>query len=101
MRHFSWPGNVRELLNRVQRAAVVAEDALITPEDLDLVHVSQTPLGRASLGSARVAAEREAVIGCLRECRFNVSECARRLKVSRITIYRLCKKHGLSLDQLR
>ncbi len=101
MRHFSWPGNVRELLNRVQRAAVVAEDALITPEDLDLIHVSQMPLGRASLGSARVAAEREAVISCLRECHFNVSECARRLKVSRVTIYRLCKKHGLSLDQLR
>jgi DNA-binding NtrC family response regulator len=101
MRNFGWPGNVRELLNRVQRAAVVAEDALITPEDLDLGHVSQTPLGRASLGSARVAAEREAVISCLRECHFNVSECARRLKVSRVTIYRLCKKHRLALDQLR
>ncbi|MBT2116268.1 DNA-binding NtrC family response regulator [Dyella sp. SG562] len=101
MRHFGWPGNVRELLNRVQRAAVVAEDALITPEDLDLAHVSQMPSGRATLGSARVAAEREAVISCLRECHFNVSECARRLKVSRVTIYRLCKKHGLALEQLR
>ncbi|MGO4701856.1 sigma 54-interacting transcriptional regulator [Dyella sp. 2RAB6] len=101
MRHFGWPGNVRELLNRVQRAAVVAEDALITPEDLDLAHVSQMPSGRATLGGARVAAEREAVISCLRECHFNVSECARRLKVSRVTIYRLCKKHGLALEQLR
>ncbi|MFC4763852.1 sigma-54 dependent transcriptional regulator [Dyella koreensis] len=101
MRHFAWPGNVRELLNRVQRAAVVAEDALITADDLDLADVPHMLEARTSLGSARVAAERDAVINCLRECRFNISECARRLKVSRVTIYRLCKKHRLALDDLR
>jgi len=101
MLDFSWPGNVRELLNRVQRAAVVAEDALISVNDLDLADVLTKQAARSSLGSTRVAAERDAVIACLRESRFNVSECARRLKVSRVTIYRLCKKHQLALDELR
>ncbi|WP_199101007.1 sigma-54 dependent transcriptional regulator, partial [Dyella sp. ASV21] len=101
MLDFAWPGNVRELLNRVQRAAVVAEDALISVEDLDLSDVLSRQAARSSLGSTRVAAERDAVIACLRESRFNVSECARRLKVSRVTIYRLCKKHQLALDELR
>ena len=101
MQEFAWPGNVRELLNRVQRAAVVAEDTLISVEDLDLSDVMSRQAARSSLGSTRVAAERDAVIACLRESRFNVSECARRLKVSRVTIYRLCKKHQLALDELR
>ncbi|WP_243050833.1 sigma-54 dependent transcriptional regulator [Dyella sp. RRB7] len=101
MLDFAWPGNVRELLNRVQRAAVVAEDALITVDDLDLAEVLTKQTAHSSLGSTRVAAERDAVIACLRESRFNVSECARRLKVSRVTIYRLCKKHQLALDELR
>jgi DNA-binding NtrC family response regulator len=99
MHAFSWPGNVRELLNRVQRAAVLAEGSLIQPDDLDLPSVaSDAPAG---LDRARVDAERETVIASLRASRFNVSECARRLQVSRVTIYRLCKKHRLELEALR
>ncbi|TCV92172.1 DNA-binding NtrC family response regulator [Luteibacter rhizovicinus] len=100
MNAFSWPGNVRELMNRVQRAAVVADDALITPEDLELTGEQLTGTND-SLGSARISAEREAIMDCLRASAFNVSECARRLRVSRVTVYRLCKKHQLTLDQLR
>ena len=101
MRGFGWPGNVRELLNRVQRAAVVAEGTLISAADLDLLDApSSVPL-RPSLGLTRVSAEREAVLNCLRESRYNISECARRLNVSRVTVYRLCKKHRLELGGLR
>ncbi|KRE96511.1 Fis family transcriptional regulator [Frateuria sp. Soil773] len=105
MRQFAWPGNVRELLNRVQRAAVVAEGAMIEAGDLDLPH-GGSENGRADeepagLGQARTMAERDAIIACLRESRFNISECARRLRISRVTVYRLCKKHRLALDDLR
>lgn len=100
LRDFSWPGNVRELLNRVQRAAVVAEGTQINVSDLDLQDA--LPLGRSpsSLGLTRTSAERDAVVACLRETQFNISECARRLKVSRVTIYRLCKKHQLVLEDM-
>jgi len=101
MRAFAWPGNVRELLNRVQRAAVVADATLISVADLDLQDLPLTNANRSSLGLTRVTAEREAVEICLRESRFNISECARRLKVSRVTVYRLCKKHQLVPAQLR
>ena len=100
MNNFAWPGNVRELMNRVQRAAVIADDALITPDDLEL-NADLPGLDRDSLGSARTSAEREAIVDCLRASAFNISECARRLRVSRVTVYRLCKKHQLALDQLR
>jgi DNA-binding NtrC family response regulator len=101
LRRYAWPGNVRELLNRVQRAAVVAEGALINAGDLDLDDMQLTSGGRSSLGLTRVSAEREAVLNSLRESHFNISECARRLGVSRVTVYRLCKKHKVVLDELR
>ncbi|WP_077440025.1 sigma-54 dependent transcriptional regulator [Rhodanobacter sp. C01] len=100
LRGFAWPGNVRELINRVQRAAVMTESSLISAADLDLQDL-QLPADRSSLGFSRVAAEREAVLTCLRESHFNISECARRLKVSRVTVYRLCKKHKVALGELR
>jgi two-component system response regulator HydG len=100
LRDFTWPGNVRELLNRVQRAAVVAEGAQISVADLDLQDVVTSRAGHSSLGLTRTSAERDAVVACLRETRFNISECARRLKVSRVTIYRLCKKHQLVLEDM-
>ncbi|WP_425493066.1 sigma 54-interacting transcriptional regulator [Dyella lutea] len=101
MRRYAWPGNVRELINRVQRAAVVAEDAVIGAADLDLSTAVGQGDGVASLDATRVRAEREAILACLRESRFNISECARRLSISRVTVYRLCKKHHLALDELR
>ncbi len=100
MERFSWPGNVRELLNRVQRAAITAEGELISCADLELSPAG-TALEGSQLDSARIHAERETLLSCLQQSQFNVSACARLMRVSRVTIYRLCRKHQLTLDSLR
>ena len=93
-----WPGNVRELLNRVRRAAVVSESELLDASALQLQDAATAGDG---LDEVRVHAEREAILATLRDSGFNISECARRLRVSRVTVYRLCKKHQLELEALR
>lgn len=98
---FDWPGHVRELINRVQRAAVIANGELINAQELGLCGKPQPPAGDGALDTARESAERETILACLRESGFNISETARRLKVSRVTVYRLCRKHKLDLAQLR
>ena len=57
--------------------------------------------GPDGLDDVRILAEREVVLATLRESGFNISECARRLRVSRVTVYRLCRKHHLELDSMR
>lgn len=96
---YAWPGNVRELLNRVRRAAVISRQPLISAADLQLGEEADG--AGECLDKARTLAEREAVLATLRETGFNVSASARRLRVSRPTMYRLCRKHRLSLPDLR
>ncbi|WP_233198612.1 MULTISPECIES: sigma-54 interaction domain-containing protein [Luteimonas] len=98
LRRHPWPGNVRELLNRVRRAAVVAEQALIEPDDLQLGPENAQVV---ALDAHRSRTERGALLDALRETGCNVSATARRLQVSRVTVYRLCRKHGVSLDDMR
>ncbi|MGO3127268.1 MAG: sigma-54 interaction domain-containing protein [Luteimonas sp.] len=98
LRQHAWPGNVRELLNRVRRAAVVAEHALIEPADLQL---GQSNARVVALDHRRDRTERDALLDALRATGCNVSASARRLSVSRVTIYRLCRKHGVSLEAFR
>ena len=93
---YAWPGNVRELINRVRRAMVLAEGRLITPQDLGF---QQAPVHSGdALDDTRVRAERTAICATLEQVRYNVSQAARELGVSRMTLYRLIAKHGIAMS---
>jgi DNA-binding NtrC family response regulator len=84
---YDWPGNVRELINRVQHAVIMSENRLISPADLGLPDISEevTP----TLDEVRASVEREVIEASLRKYQNNVSETARQLGVSRVTLYRM------------
>ncbi len=90
----TWPGNVRELVNRVQRAAVMAEGRFIQPEDLGLDRNAER-IGTISLEDARAAAERLTIRRALSQARNQVSRAALLLGVSRVTLYRLIEKYNI------
>jgi DNA-binding NtrC family response regulator len=96
MHQHDWPGNVRELINRIRRAMVMSEGRLITPGDLGLQTSLDTSLGDA-LEDARIRAECEAIQESLHGHGNNKTLAARDLGVSRMTLYRLMGKHGISL----
>ncbi|MGM0676636.1 MAG: sigma 54-interacting transcriptional regulator [Pseudomonadota bacterium] len=98
IRRHPWPGNVRELINRVRRAMVLCENRFIQPEDLGLEDALENTLPQASLEAVRAEAERKAITRALRTCEGNVSAAARRLNVSRITLYRLARRHDIPLQ---
>ncbi|MFT3757329.1 sigma 54-interacting transcriptional regulator [Thauera sp.] len=84
---YDWPGNVRELVNRVQRAMIMTENRLIGPLDLGLS--SDAEPGMQTLDEIRARIERELIETSLKTHGNNVSETARRLGVSRVTLYRM------------
>jgi two-component system response regulator HydG len=90
-----WPGNVRELENAVESLV-----ALSPPEGLDpaLLPPASGPAAGSTLGlRPRVEAyERGLIVDALRAARGNVSEAARRLGVSRVTLHDKLRKYGLA-----
>ncbi|AWL04972.1 sigma 54-interacting transcriptional regulator [Massilia oculi] len=96
MARYDWPGNVRELINRVRRAMVLAEHRLVMPEDLDLPSAGPICPVREGLGNSRLSAERIAIGESLARSGNNISQAARDLGVSRMTLYRLMAKHAIS-----
>ena len=91
--NYNWPGNVRELINRVRRAIVMAENKLISADDLDLANFTEQQ--SMTLSQAREAAEKRAIEAALLRHRHRLNEAAADLNISRVTLYRLMGQHGL------
>jgi two-component system NtrC family response regulator len=90
-----WPGNVRELENRMRRAVVMAEGARITARDLELEALLPEPPQSPRLEDAVREAERRALDRAWATAGGNVSQASRLLGVSRPTLYKLLRDHGI------
>jgi transcriptional regulator of acetoin/glycerol metabolism len=91
---YHWPGNVRELRNRIDRAVALADGDLIMPGDLFPGQPSINPAPPA-LGEVRQSAEKREIEKALTEADWNVSEAARRLRVSRTTLWDKMRRFGI------
>ncbi len=96
-----WPGNVRELENRVQRAVILAADAYLRPEDLELESAGGTSELLPTLQAARDEAELALIVDSLVRNAGNVTRAARDIDISRPTLHDLIKKHGLDATRYR
>jgi len=84
---YSWPGNVRELRNAMERAALLSRGDMILPEHLprrvrDIADI-KAESDAADTASTMDDIERSVILQALRENRYNRSETARRLGISR------------------
>jgi len=93
---YSWPGNVRELANVLERAQILAENHVITVEDLpeNLLASAASP---EQAGDPRHLSEveRRHVQAVLQEEKGNKVHAARLLGISRRSLYRLIEKYHL------
>src|SRR5262249_1260650 len=110
---YYWPGNVRELRNILERAAILCDGGLITPEHLAIVTapavgsvVERPPAAAHAVGQAvpampaapsgdLAAVERAMIEQALHTARFNKSKAAAALGLTRAQLYVRMRKHGL------
>jgi len=96
---YAYPGNIRQLQHTVQRAVAVARGETIAVDDLPeeiLAAKSPPAISEGSVAAARERAEREMIVATLAKNNGEVSAAAREMQVSRTTMWRLMKKHGIS-----
>ena len=99
MQSWHWPGNVRELLNKIKKAIVMCEKGPLTREDLGLERRSHAR-DLVTIEEARDAAEVRAILNALDASGGRMKTAAEILGISRMTLYRLMKKHDFA-DGLR
>src|SRR5712691_5719074 len=97
---YPWPGNVRELANVIERAMVVCKSSVIVPESLP-PHLCEVRPARLDdepeLPDLSLrAAEREQILRALQASGGKRVEAARRLGLSRRTLYRKLARYGIS-----
>jgi PAS domain S-box-containing protein len=96
---YTWPGNVRELRNTVEYAFVLCNSGGITvghlPPKIVALGAGTCSESPAAPADDRDRVEREALLRALEQSGGNRTETARRLGVSRVTVWKRMKKYGL------
>ena len=96
---YDYPGNVRQLQHIVQRAVAIAQGSVLEVGDLAeevLAPRAAPPLAEGTVAAARERAERDMIAATLARHEGEISAAARELHVSRTTMWRLMKKHGIN-----
>jgi transcriptional regulator with PAS, ATPase and Fis domain len=102
---YDWPGNVRELRNILERALILSDSGRLTGEDFERI----LPVGAGAkaapakpagavvpLAQAEAAFEKQTLEHALLASNGQITEAAKRLRISRATFYKKLSKYGLA-----
>ncbi len=93
---YHWPGNVRELQHAVERAVILSESKILHKESFTLSNVPQNEINLPyrSIGEM----ERDMIRYYMKKEKGNMSVVAKKLGITRQTLYNKLKKYGISQD---
>jgi two-component system, NtrC family, response regulator HydG len=91
--NYPWPGNVRELEHAIEHAFVLCNDRVILPEHLPVYMLG--PALKTGTGENQSGGEMELILDILTQTDWNIAKAARMLSMSRPTLYRKMREHGI------
>ncbi|MEO0108530.1 MAG: sigma-54 dependent transcriptional regulator [candidate division WOR-3 bacterium] len=100
---YDWPGNVRELENAIERALVLGKGEQIAPDELPETIQRSGSVRRRPIGGelSLEEVERLHILATLEHAKWNLSETARILGITRVTLYNKIDKYGLRIKDAR
>ena len=87
-----WPGNIRQLEHTVEKAMILSDGGVLGIRDFDL-HEQQADNGNNA--TTLESMERNAITSAIKLHGGNMSEVARRLGITRQTLYNKMRKYGI------
>jgi len=101
IRRYQWPGNVRELSNAIERAAILCEGEVITPDLLAIDHRVTGAASAAELGDRLSLEEYFRVFVLEHQEHMTETELANALGISRKTLWERRQRFGLPRPKRR
>lgn len=92
---YQWPGNLRQMKNIIRRATLLAQNKLITLNELSELQ-NQAP-AHIGMQLRNEEAEKQQIIEALKQTGYNKSRAAQLLGIDRKTLYNKLKLHGIEL----
>jgi two-component system response regulator HydG len=92
----SWPGNVRELENTVEHAVVLAKGSRVEASDLPAALHTAAKTAQGSTPPTLVEHESKLLLEVLEDCGWNKKQAAKRLGISRSTLYDKIRKYQIT-----
>lgn len=91
--NYNWPGNVRELQHTIEKAVIMCDTEIITPNDLmlrsnQLISEESAPLKLEEI-------KKKAILKALNNNNWVLSFAAKELGIARQTMYNKMKKYGI------
>ncbi|NPA35446.1 MAG: sigma-54-dependent Fis family transcriptional regulator [Chlorobi bacterium] len=94
MKH-NWPGNVRELQHTIEKAVILSDSGSLTVDSFSIKGKKQTGKYLLESGLTLEDMEKEMILSAIGEENSNMSNVARRLGITRQTLYNKIKKYGI------
>ena len=91
LKNHSWEGNIRELQNTIEKAVIMCDGDILSPDHLEL-HTSQRPMNESQTLEEM---ERQTIANAIVQCGGNLSQVAQQLGITRQTLYNKIKRYGL------
>lgn len=91
-----FPGNVRELQYALEKAVIMAEDEVLTENDLAFSLIENPVPDTAALGSMKLGTiEKNTILSVIKKNKGNISKSAQELGITRAALYRRLEKYDL------
>ncbi len=88
---YNWPGNVRELQHSIEKAVILATNSLLGPDNFSL----QSNVNKSINITTIEEMEKQMIVACIDKEKGNMSNVARKLGITRQTLYNKLRKYEL------
>ena len=92
---YNWPGNIRELSHVIERAVIMSENSSLQVDDIILT-AKKTKDNFLQLENYNLdEIEKNIILKVLKNYQGNITKAAKRLGLTRTSLYRRLEKHGI------
>ncbi|MFA0961331.1 sigma-54-dependent transcriptional regulator [Roseivirga sp. BDSF3-8] len=95
LQKYPWPGNIRELQHAIERAIIMSEGDVLSPEDFFFLSHKEDSLEQQSDNFNLDEVEKNTILRAINKHSGNISKAAKELGLTRASLYRRLEKHGL------